>query len=205
MNNSDYDPDARDRFYELYTHYSDLQIKAILKNHKDYQEAAVTAAIKIAIERELIHSDQDLMAPEYQTKHSGTMTAFPEISDAYQYQRVIKSIFRVLFLVSFIPIIFGIMKYAEGQLNMTYMGVGIGLIWLALTFSLFKTRKLVIILIQMLLLVPMSLILGYRLFSQKIFPATDMLVLVILTLLIIYFLLYLRKLILTKPEQESDQ
>lgn len=205
MNNSDYDPDARERFYELYTRYSDFQIKAILKNHKDYQEAAVTAAIKIAIERELIHSDQDLMAPEYQNKRSGKMTAFPEIPDAYQYQRVVRSIFRVLFLVAFIPIIFGVMKYAEGQLNMTFMGVGIGLIWLALTFSLFKTRKLAIIVVQIFLLLPMSLLLGYRLFNQKIFPATDMLVLVILTLLIIYFLLYLRKLILTKPEELSGQ
>lgn len=205
MNNSDYDPETRDQFYERYTSYSDQQIKEILKNHHDYQESAVTAAIKIAIERELIHSDQDLMAPEYQTRVSYKMTPFPEIPNAFQHKKIIRSIFRILFLVSFIPIIFGILKYAEGELHMTYLGVGIGLLWLALTFILLKTQKLIIIFIQILLLLPLSVVMGVRLTRQEIFPVTDMLVLMILTALIVYFLLYLRKLFLTKPEQLSGQ
>lgn len=204
MNNSDYDPETRTHFYDLYTTYTDQQIKTILKNHHDYQESAVTAAIKIAIERELIHSDQDLMAPEYQNRTPRKLTAFPEISDAYQYKKVVASIFRILFLVSFIPIVFGIMKYAEGQLHFTYMGLGLGILWLVLTFALRKTRKLILVFIQMMLLVPISVILGVRLTSQKIFPATDMLVLVIMTLLVIYFLLYLKKLIQTNPEEQTE-
>ncbi|HET6555935.1 MAG TPA: hypothetical protein VFG54_01385 [Prolixibacteraceae bacterium] len=204
MNNSDYDPETRTHFYDLYTTYSDQQIKTILKNHHDYQESAVTAAIKIAIERELIHSDQDLMAPEYQNRTPRKLTAFPEIPDAYQYKKVVASIFRVLFLVSFIPIVFGIMKYAEGQLHFTYMGLGLGILWLTLTFVLRKTRKLILVFIQMMLLLPISVILGVRLTNQKIFPATDMLVLVILTFLVTYFLLYLKKLIQTNPEEQTE-
>lgn len=204
MNNSDYDPETRTHFYDLYTTYSDQQIKTILKNHHDYQESAVTAAIKIAIERELIHSDQDLMAPEYQNKTPRKFTAFPEISDAYQHKKVVASIFRVLFLVSFIPIVFGIIKYAEGELHFTYMGLGLGVLWLVLTFILQKTKKLIFVFIQLILLLPISVILGVRLTSQKIFPATDMLVLIILTSLVIYFLLYLKKLIQTNPEQQME-
>lgn len=205
MNNSDYDPETRDKYYERYTGYSDQQIKEILKNHHDYQESAVTAAIKIAIERELIHSDQDLMAPEYQTRTVYKMTAFPDIPDAYQYKKIVRSIFRVLFFVSFIPIIFGFLKYAEGQLSMSYLGIGIGLFWLALTFILMKTKKMIIIFIQIMFIIPLAVMLGIRLTKQEIFPVTDMLVLMIMTALIIYFLLYLRKLILTKPEQLSGQ
>lgn len=205
MNNSEYDPDARDHYYERYTNYSDQQIKEILKNHRDYQEPAVSAAIKIAIEREIIHSEQDLMAPEYQSVNAHKMTAFPEVSNAYQYTKIVRSIYRVLFFVSFIPIIFGILKYAEGQLMMTYLGVGIGLLWFALTFALKKTQKLTIIFIQILFLIPLSVFLGIRLFQQEVFRITDMMVLVIMTALIVYFLLYLRRLILSEPEEPSGQ
>jgi hypothetical protein len=205
MNNSDYDPEARDQYYERYTNYSDQQIKEILKNHHDYQGSAVTAAIKIAIEREIIQSEHDLMAPEYQTTITRKMTAFPTISNAFQYNKIVKSIFRVLFLVSFIPIIFGILKYAEGQFQMTYLGVGVGLLWIALTFALLKTRKMIIVFIQIIFLIPLSVYLGVRLTKYEIFPVTDMLVLVILTALIIYFLLYLRRLFMTKPEEQPGQ
>jgi len=205
MNNSDYDPETRELFYERYTHYSDQQIKEILRNHKDYQEAAVTSAIKIAIEREIIHSDQDLMAPEYQTKLSRKPTAFPVIPDAFQYKKIVRSIFRILFLVSCIPIFFGILKYAEGNLLMSFQSIGIGLLWLILTFMLLKIRNQAIIFIQLLIVIPLAVILGIRLTKFVIFPVTDMFVLVIITTLIIYFLLYLRKLFLTEPEQPGHQ
>lgn len=201
MNNSEYDPAVQDHYYERYTNYSDQQIKEILKNRHDYQQPAVTAAIKVAIEREIIHSEQDLIAPEYQIITTHKKTAFPEVSNAYQYQKIVKSIFRVLFFVSFIPIIFGILKYAEGQLTMTYLGVGIGLLWFALTYALKKTQKLIIIFIQILFLIPLSVFLGIRLIQQEIFRVTDMMVLVIMTALIVYFLLYLRRLIQTAPEE----
>jgi hypothetical protein len=205
MNNSDYDPETRDHYYERYTNYSDQQIKEILKNHHDYQELAVTAAIKIAIEREIIHSDQDLMAPEYQTRANHQKTAFPEVSNAFQHNKIVRSIFRILFFVAAIPIIFGILKYAEGQLTMTYLGIGIGLIWLVLTFALLKTRKPAIIFIQIFFILPLSVFLALQLIKQEIFPVTDMLVLFILTALVVYFLLYLRKLFLTVPEKLPGQ
>jgi len=205
MNNSDQGSDAPISFYERYTGFSDQQIKDVLKNHKNYQEKAVSAAIKIAIERELIHSEQDLLSPEFQSQIKLGLSFFPEINIVYQYKKVVASIFRILFFASLIPIIFGVLKYAEGQLNMTFMGVGLGLIWLTLTFILFKTRKLIVLYLQILLLMLVFLILGYRLFYQEIFRVTDIAVLVIGTLMLIYLLLYLKKLIQTKPDQLIGQ
>ena len=205
MNNSDQQKDSPISFYERYTGFSDQQIKEILKNHKNYREPAVTAAVKIAIERKLIHSEQDLMAPEYQSKAPASLYAFPVITVAYHYKKVVASIFRVLFLASFIPIIFGVMKYAEGQLNMTYLGLGIGLTWLILTYILFKTKKLIILFLQILLLIFVFIDLGYRLFHQQIFRVADVAVLVIGTMVLLYFLLYLKKLIQTNPDQLSGE
>ena len=205
MNNSDQGSDSPIGFYERYTGFSDQQIKEVLKNHKDYQEKAVNAAVKIAIERELIHSEQDLLAPEYQSQVAVGLSLFPEITIVYQYKKIVASIFRILFFASLVPIIFGVLKYAEGQMNMTFMGIGLGLAWLIITFILFKTRKLIVLFIQIFMLMVVFISLGYRLFHQEIFRVSDIAVLVIGTMMLLYMLLYLKKLILTKPTELSDQ
>ncbi|HAH23042.1 MAG TPA: hypothetical protein DCL77_04645 [Prolixibacteraceae bacterium] len=201
MNNSEQHMDKASRFYERYADFSNQQIKDILKNHKDYQESAVTAAVKIAIERELIHTEQDLLGPEYQSQMSYKWSVFPEIHNAYLYKRVRASIFRVLFFASLIPTIYGVMKYAEGQFNMTYLGVGAGLTWFLLTFILFKTEKLVVLFLQVVMIILVFFILGYWLLSQHYFQTTDIAVLVIGTMVLLYLLFYLKKLIQTKPEE----
>lgn len=203
MNNSDQDTDRPLSFYERYTGYSDPKIKEILKYHKNYQEAAVAAAVKIAIERGLIHTEQDLMGPEYQIVASENWTLFPPIPMTDAYKKLVASIFRVLFVASLIPIIFGVMKYAEGELNMTYLGVGLGLTWMGLTFILLKTEKLIVLFLQVIILIFVSIILGYRLVNQQFMQTTDVIILVIGTMVLLYILLYLKKLIVTKPDELS--
>jgi hypothetical protein len=200
MNNSDPDAAGPITYYDRYSTFSDSQIKEILKNHKNYQETAVTAAVKIAIERGLINSEQDLLAPEYQYQPTFGFSVFPRITNDYQYKKVVASIFRVLFFLSFLPIIFGAIKYAEGQLNMTYVGVGLGLIWLILSFLLLKTKNVMILVSQIILLILVFFGVGYRLFIQETFNVLDLLMLIVGTLLPIYFLLYLKTLNQTKPE-----
>jgi len=201
MNNNKQEPDNPGSFYERYADYTDSQIKAILKNHRNYQEPAVGAAVKIAIERQLIHTEQDLLGLEYQSVPSAGLSIFPEITDAYQYKKVVASIFRVLFFVALIPIIFGALKYSEGQINMTYIGAGLGLMWILLTFLLLKTKRMLIANIQIILLILALFIIGYRLLLQPTVHVTDLIILVIGTLLSLYFLLYLKQLIKSKSGQ----
>jgi len=205
MNNSDRETGLPLSFYERYAGFSDQQIKEILKNHKNYQEAAVTAAVKIAIERKLIHTEQDLMGPEYQTVTSESWYLFPPIPIVHHYKRLVASIFRVLFITSFIPIIFGVLKYAEGELKMAYLGVGLGLTWMILTFILLKTKKLIVLFLQIIMVILVFIILGKRLLSQEVYQLTDIFVLVAGTMLLLYFLFYLKKLIMTKPGELSGQ
>lgn len=201
MNNNEQESDSLSRFYERYSDYSDSQIKAILKNHRNYQEPAVGAAVKIAIERQLIHTEQDLLGPEYQSTLSAGLSVFPEITDAYQYKKVVASIFRVLFFMALIPIIFGALKYSEGQLNMTYIGAGLGIIWAILTFLLLKTERMLIANIQILLILLALFGIGYSILLQDTFRIVDLIVLVIGTMLALYFLLYLKRLFRSKPSQ----
>lgn len=205
MNNSDQDTDGPISFYERYSSFSDSQINEILRNHKNYQEPAVTAAVKIAIERELIHTEQDLLAPEYQSKPSVGLSLFPEITNDYQYTKVVASIFRVLYFLAFLPIIFGVLKYAEGQLDITIAGVGIGLVWVIFTYLLFKTKNMLVVTLQIVLLILAFVGIGYNLLVQDTFQVTDFVILVSGTLLSLYLLFFLRKLIQTKHGQLSGR
>jgi len=195
MDNSDQETTDKMNLYERYSSYTDSQILEILKRHKDYQEAAVDLAVKIAIERQLINSGQDLLAPEFQNRKSSGFNLFPEISSGYHRERLIGSIFRFLYLVSLLPLAYGILNYAKGEMLQTLLGVGVGLIWFLLGLLLDKTRKLVVFFPLFVLLFSVSLIIGIKIFEKEPLLLLDFAMLLIGTLLPFYLLLYLKKLI----------
>ena len=186
-------------FQERYSDYSDNQIMEILKKNKDYKESAVSAAVQIAIERQLIHSEQDLMAPEFQSVTPGGVKIFPVITNPYHYKKTVASIFRVLFIVGFMPLIFGVMKYAEGKINITVFALIIGSVWLLLTYFLLRTKRILILVLQTNMLILTSIGIGYTLINQEVFHRVDMVMLVIGSLITIYLMLYLKKLIQSNP------
>lgn len=195
MDNFDQETTDKMNLYERYSNYTDSQILEILKRHKDYQEAAVDLAVKIAIERQLINSGQDLLAPEFQNRKSSGFSLFPEISSGYHRERLIGSIFRFLYLVSLLPLAYGILNYAKGEMLQTLLGVGVGLIWFLLGLLLDKTRKLVVFVPLFVLLFSVSLIIGIKIFEKEPLLLLDFAMLLIGTLLPFYLLLYLKKLI----------
>ena len=195
MDNSDQETTDKMNLCERYSNYTDSQILEILKRHKDYQEAAVDLAVKIAIERQLINSGQDLLAPEFQNRKSSGFNLFPEISSGYHRERLIGSIFRFLYLVSLLPLAYGILNYAKGEMLQTMLGVGVGLIWFLLGLLLDKTRKLVVFFPLFVLLFSVSLIIGIKIFEKEPLLLLDFAMLLIGTLLPFYLLLYLKKLI----------
>jgi len=195
MDNSDQETTDKMNLYERYSSYTDSQILEILNRHKDYQEAAVDLAVKIAIERQLINSGQDLLAPEFQNRKSSGFNLFPEISSGYHRERLIGSIFRFLYLVSLLPLAYGILNYAKGEMLQTLLGVGIGLIWFLFGLLLDKTRKLVVFVPLFVLLFSVSLIIGIKIFEKEPLLLLDFAMLLIGTLLPFYLLMYLKKLI----------
>lgn len=188
-------------FSERYSEYTNGQIKEILKNHKNYQEAAVLAAVKVAIERGLIHSEQDLMGPEYQTKPSAGMSVFPEITSYYQYNRVTASISRILFIIALIPVVFGVLKYSEGQSELSIAGFLVGIAWAGLTYLLLKTKNGAVAWVMTLMVALVSVVAGSWILSKEKIVFLDLFMLAIGTILPVYFIFYLKKLQRTKPEQ----
>ena len=94
MSDSDQENIGTIHFYERYSNYTDTQILEILRNQKGYQEGALNAAVKIAVERQLIHSEQDLLSPEFQKSKNTNLTLFHQMTSSYNHQRLIGSTFR---------------------------------------------------------------------------------------------------------------
>jgi len=182
-------------FYERYITLTDIEILEILKRRKDYQDLAVDAAVKIAIERKLISTEQDLFSPEFETAGSNGTKLFPDVSNEYHRQRLIGSVFRFLYMMSFLPLVFGIMKYAEGQLLLSFLGVGIGVVWFILSFLLSRSRKKFTFIPLFAVLVSSSIYIGWQIFDKSPFHFLDLFVLLVGTILTAYLLLFLRRLL----------
>jgi len=200
MKNSDQVNIGTINFYERYSSHTDSQILEILKNQKDYQENARNAAVKIAIERQLIHSEQDLLSPEFQNSKDTRLSLFPQMTSSYHHQRLIGSIFRFLYVLSFLPIVYGFLKYAEGYIDQTILGVCIGLTWLLLVILLKKTEKSFILIPLFGLLIFVGASVGFKIASIHPIRILDFVIFIVGMLLSAYFLILAKKLIQNKPE-----
>lgn len=187
-------------FYERYENYSDAQILEILKNQKNYQENAKDAAVKIAIERQLIQSESDLLLPEFQNSRTSGFTLFPQIADEYQLQRLIGSTFRFLYILSFLPLIYGFLMYGQGHIDQTILGGCIGCVWILLIFLLKRTGKSIILLSLLGILTFVGSTIVFRIAANHPIRIFDFVILIVGLVFSVYFLIYGSKLIQNRSQ-----
>ena len=182
-------------FYERFSELDDNRILEILKNQKDYQDSAKNAAVQIAIERGLIHSEEDLLAPEFQSTRSTVRSIFPSISDEYHRNRLTGSISRFLFIFSFLPFVYGAMQYAKGDLMLAALGIVAGALWFLVVLIMKRTKKSILIFPLLTIVLIAAVFVGNTLIKADTVRFVDLLMLVIGVLLPVFFLLYIKKLI----------
>ena len=187
-------------FYERYSNYTDAQILEILKNQKNYQENAKNAAVKIAIERQLIQSESDLLLPQFQNEKTTGFTLFPQIADEYQLQRLIGSTFRFLFILAFLPFIYGFLMYGQGHIDQTILGGCIGSVWIMLIFLLKRTGKSIILLSLLGILTFVGSTIFFKIAANHPIRIFDFVILIVGFVLSVYFLIYGSKLIQNKSQ-----
>lgn len=203
MSNFDQENSNTNKFHERYANYTDAQILEILKNQKDYQENARSAAVNIAIERLLIHSEQDLLSPEFQNSRSTKLSLFPEINTAYHHQRLVNSIFRFLYVLSFLPVVYGVLKYSEGNIDQTIWGICIGVVWLLMVILLKRTQKTVVLAPLFGILILLGVSSSFKIAANHPIRILDLVILIIGMILPAYLLIYVKKLIQNKPENNE--
>lgn len=135
-----------------YEQYSDEQLIHILKNRKDYQENAVRVTIEVAIKRNLIHSEQDLLSLEFNIKQKSTLNLFPKINSETQKQRVLRSLSRILYFSTLIPLIQTYLFYKSEEISNTVMFAAASLIWIGATYLISRGRSAVIGFLMLILL-----------------------------------------------------
>ncbi len=185
-------------FYERFSVLPDNRIMDILRNHNDYQEAAQHAATQIAIERGIIHSADDLLAPEFQKRQSTKQTLFPSTSDDYHHTRLLSSVFRFLFVFSLLPVVYGILQYAKGNMFFATAGIILGSVWFLLSFFMKRLGKTVFVFPLLFLVLVVAIFFGYKLVLHSPFNFMDFFMFLIGILLPTYFVLLARKLIGSK-------
>jgi len=180
-------------FKDLIPEYNDQEILSILKKRKQYQSEASELAIKEAIKRGLINSEQDLMAEEFDEPGT-SFQLFPTIHRSKNRTKIRKSIGRALLITGIIPVVWGFLKVSESILIEGIIVIVLGGFWLYASAQIMRgiVSKMVNLLFVLMIA---SIIYIVRLMLElKGLRVMDFAVPVILFFLITYGLLYVKKL-----------
>lgn len=173
--------------------YPDEEIKEILKKRNLYNPDVAQMAVEEALQRGIIHSEQDLADQEYRLKKL-RFHLFPVIEDEETRERLIRSLSRCVLLTGVFPVIFGFLKIAENKLPEAFLLIIPGAVWILSTAFLMRThnRKLIYIILAM---AGLSAVYVLNLLLQvKPLRVMDLFVGLIIYGIIFYSLLYIRSL-----------
>lgn len=180
-------------FKTLIPGYEDHEIIEILKKRKYYQPEAADLAVKEAIKRGIIHSEQDLFAEEFRVKPM-EYKLFPVIEKEEQKNKIRRSIARGLIITGAIPIVWGVIRAVDGVIAEGIILIILGALWSFLAIRIFhKMEKDKVY--YLFILLGLSLIYVTKIFiSLRSVAIMDGFVLIFLSGLIVYGLLFLLRL-----------
>lgn len=188
-NEENYQPDFKARYAE----FSDAEILNILKKRKHYQPEAVNVAIEEAILRGLIHSEQDLFSEEFREEQLKS-SIFPNIENETARAKTRKSIARSLLIIGVVPTIWGGINFYRTEKFENIALLLLGALWIFASFQLMKKPGK-----QTLNLMFLMLIAAFAYFIKLLTSLVgitffDVFFAIITGLLILYGLLFYRKL-----------
>lgn len=180
-------------FIETMAELSNEQLIEVLKKRNLYQEAAAKQAVREAIERGIIHSEEDLHGPEFREKKLKRQL-FPEIENEKVRNKVRRSIARGLFLAGLLPAILGVVRLTGGSQAEGILLLVFSAIWLAASAWMFRMFSR----IALTVLATMSALSFVYALKQLVTPpgysVMDKFIVVMLFLLIAYGLAYINRL-----------
>jgi hypothetical protein len=103
-----------------------------------------------------------------------------------------------LFVFSLLPVVYGVLQYAKGDLTFAALGIGSGVIWFLLAFVMKRTQQGYLSYLLLALVVTAGLFLGFKIIRTTPFRFLDLFMLIVGVLLPVYFLLYAKKLIASR-------
>ncbi len=192
--NTPKDIDTGIDYQEKYRQLSDGELRELLKNRKNYQPKAASAAIQEAIRRGILQSEQDLFAEEYCSQENHSRFLFPHIEKPEQKAKTLNSLYRIFYVAGIIPLVFAGMNYRNNQ-AIAIASVVVGLSWMYLTFRLSKTKKRLFLSLMQIMFYVVIGFATHSVFSQINSTIMDFAVLIIASLVSIYCLLFARSIL----------
>lgn len=185
--------DYEGNFEAIIQELEDEQLIDILRKRKLYQDEAASAAIREAIKRDIISSEEDLFAPEF--RHESLMPRlFPLIESPKNRNRIRRSISRGLLLTGLLPTIWGMVRLnagfrAEGLLLISY-----GVVWMSISAFLIRKYSVNAVWFLFAFLALSVIYVVHRLIQIPQLVIMDVFVIVVLYSLAVYGLLFLLRL-----------
>ena len=183
-------PNTRSDYQTLFREMGDEQLKKVLRQRKLYQDEAAKIAVDEAIKRKIIHSEQDLLEPEYNSEPLRT-GLFPKIGSPGNKNKIRKSIARSLLLVGILPTIWGVVRINSGFGQNGFLILIFGIVWIALSAVLLKYYYKAIVGALLGLLTGSAVYVISFLFRLQQIEFMDLLITVAIYLLVLYGLLFL--------------
>lgn len=172
---------------------SDEQLKAVLKKRIHYQAEAAGAALKEALRRGIIHSEEDLYAPELKPEPI-KRKLFPVIEREKNRKKIRRSVARSLLIAGILPAIFGVVKINAGFFWEGLAFEVFGLIWMGIAFTLMRKYS-VLSVRSLLVLTGLSIVYVLSMFiGAKQIVFMDGFIVTIVYLLVLYSLLFILRL-----------
>jgi hypothetical protein len=180
-------------FKEIINKHTDEQIIEILKKRDYYQAEAVKIAVDEAIERKLIHSEQDLFSPEFSTEPL-KRKLIPDINREKNRKKIRKSLSRSLLIAGVLPMIFGFVQYNNNQVIEGIVLLAFGLLWMFISSQFMRkgSKQNVVILMACTFLSMFYVV--YLFAKSKSLIFMDVFIVVLIYLFVFYGLLFIRKL-----------
>jgi len=184
---------------EIMRQLNDTELLRILKKRKLYESEAAEQAIKEAIQRGLIHSEEDLVAHEFRDNPE-KFQWFPKIENERARHKTMKSISRSLLILTVIPVISGGILVSNSDLILGSIVLFFGILWGFISWYLLQSGQSKWI---YMLAILTALGCGWQVWLWIEIPPhvfLDYFVLVVLTGFIFYGLVFLQRLNSYRPD-----
>jgi hypothetical protein len=188
-NNQNMNPDFKAQYLTL----SDNEILDILKKRAHYQKAASDAAIQEAIKRGLIHSEQDLFSEQFRVEPLRT-SIFPTIENEEKRVKTRKSLVRSLLIAGAIPVVWGALQIYRSNALEGVSLILLGLLWAGIILHSVKNAGSKLVYLLYLLWAAATIYLSKEIYSLSFVSVTDIFITAACCLLVLYGLLFFRKL-----------
>jgi hypothetical protein len=173
---------------------SDEEIINILTYKEHFQPHAVKAAIKEALKRGIISSVADLESDKFKPQPLPPKSMFPISVEEGHNIAIFKSLCRITYGFSIIPIVYGILEFAKQNFIVAIAAIIIGFTIVFMTYNLEKKRQLIFSQLLLSLNIPSAGYALYYLISLGKPTMMDIFTALIIVMVILYTTLYLQKL-----------